>query len=104
MFVALWEYEVKPGCEKRFEEVYGPEGEWVGLFRSDTHYHQTLLLRDALRGGAYLTLDFWESREAYENFLSERRAEYEAIDKASAGLTTSERKIGWFEMGGGSSQ
>ena len=20
MFVALWEYEVKPGCEKRFEE------------------------------------------------------------------------------------
>ncbi len=30
MFVALWEYEVKPGCEERFENAYGPGGEWCG--------------------------------------------------------------------------
>jgi hypothetical protein len=24
MFLVLWEFEVKPGCEKRFERVYGP--------------------------------------------------------------------------------
>jgi len=24
MFVALWEYEVKPGSEESFENAYGP--------------------------------------------------------------------------------
>jgi len=28
MFVALWEFEVKPGCEERLEKVYGPRGDW----------------------------------------------------------------------------
>jgi hypothetical protein len=37
MFVALWEYEVKQGCEKRFEEAYGPDGGWVRLFRSNAN-------------------------------------------------------------------
>ncbi|MEQ1353628.1 MAG: hypothetical protein ABLT11_06390, partial [Candidatus Acidiferrum sp.] len=23
MFLALWEFEVKPGCEERFQTVYG---------------------------------------------------------------------------------
>jgi hypothetical protein len=98
MFVALWEYEVKPGCEERFEKVYGPEGDWVRLFRSDSNYRETRLLRDAFRPAIYHTLDFWNSRRVYENFLSGRRAEYEAIDKASAGLTVNERRIGWFEL------
>jgi heme-degrading monooxygenase HmoA len=97
MFVALWEFEVKPGCEKRFEKAYGPAGEWARLFRSDSDYRETRLLRDSFRPAVYVTLDFWNSREVYENFLSERRAEYEAIDKASAGLTINERRIGGFE-------
>jgi hypothetical protein len=98
MFVALWEYEVKPGGEERFEKAYGPDGDWVRLFRNDSHYYETRLLQDTFRRGVYLTMDFWKSREMYENFLSERRAEYEAIDKASAGLTINERRIGWFEL------
>ncbi len=46
MFVTLWEYEVKPSCEERFEKVYGPEGDWAKLFRSDGNYLETRLLRD----------------------------------------------------------
>jgi Antibiotic biosynthesis monooxygenase len=101
MFVALWEYEVKPGDEERFEKAYGPDGDWVRLFRSDTHYHQTRLVRDSLRGGVYLTMDFWESRGAYLKFLAGHRTEYQAIDEASRGLTISERRIGWFELAAG---
>jgi len=41
MFVALWEFEVKPGCEERFEMVYGPDGDWAKLFRRNSHYHET---------------------------------------------------------------
>jgi Antibiotic biosynthesis monooxygenase len=98
MFVALWEYEVKPGCEERFEKAYGPDGDWVRLFRSDSHFHETRLARDALRGGVYLTMDFWESRGAYEEFMAVHRAEYEAIDAIGEQITVKERRIGWFEM------
>ena len=104
MFVALWEYEVKPGDEERFEKAYGPDGDWVQLFRSDTHYYETRLMRDSFRRGVYITMDFWKSREAYEEFMAGHRAEYATIDAMSEELTVKERRIGWFEMVEGSSQ
>jgi heme-degrading monooxygenase HmoA len=104
MFVALWEYEVKPGDEERFENAYGPGGEWVRLFRNDSRYKETRQVRDAFRRGVYLTMDFWESRAAYEEFMAGRRMEYEAMDGTYEDMTLRERKVGWFEMVEGSSQ
>jgi len=97
MFVALWEYEVKPGNEERFEKVCGPAGDWVRLFRSDSQYNQTRLVKDSLRERVYLTLDFWESREAYEEFMARHKEECGVIDRAGEGLTVSERRLGCFE-------
>jgi len=97
MFVALWEYEVKPGCEKRFEDAYGPAGGWVRLFGSDSSYRETRLLRDPFRPAIYLTIDFWDSREAYEKFMATRKDEYKALDAAGEELTSSEGRVGWFE-------
>jgi len=97
MFVALWEYEVKPGCEERFEKVYGPEGDWAKLFRSDPNYRETRLLRDAVRERVYLTLDFWNSRRAYEEFMEARAADYKKLDAVSGKWMLEERRIGWFE-------
>ena len=51
MFVALWEFEVKPGYEERFEMVYGPDGDWAKLFRRDSRYRETRLVQDAFRRG-----------------------------------------------------
>jgi heme-degrading monooxygenase HmoA len=102
MFVALWEYEVKPGDEERFENAYGPDGDWVRLFRNDSHYYETRLMRDTFRRGVYLTMDFWASREAYEEFVAGHREEYAAIDASGGELTVKERRIGWFEMVEGS--
>jgi heme-degrading monooxygenase HmoA len=99
MFVALWEFEVKPGCEERFEKVYGPEGEWVELFRRDPNYLQTRLVREAVHDSVYLTLDFWNSQKAYERFLETHAADYKRLDAASEDLTLRERKIGWFKEG-----
>jgi hypothetical protein len=99
MFLILWEFEVKPGCEERFEKVYGPGGEWARLFRTDSQYKETQLVRDSFRAASYLTLDFWNSCQAYEEFLRVHRAEYEAIEKLGEKLTLKERRMGWFEMG-----
>jgi heme-degrading monooxygenase HmoA len=97
MFLALWEFDVKPGCDERFESVYGPGGEWAQLFQSDPAYQRTLLLRDPFRERTYVTCDFWESREAYEAFEQNNRDAYHALDKSCEELTIAERKIGAFE-------
>jgi len=98
MFVALWEYEVKPGCEERFENAYGPHGDWVRLFRCDSNYRETRLLRDPFRPAIYLTLDFWNSLEAYEQFMAIHKDMYKMLDAAGEELTGRERRMGWYEL------
>ena len=97
MFLALWEFDVKPGCEERFEKLYGPSGEWAKLFRRHPHYHETRLVRDGFLLGVYLTMDFWQSRGAYEEFMAEHRKEYEEMETAGEALRVKERFVGWFE-------
>jgi hypothetical protein len=98
MFLVLWEFEVKPGCEERFEVVYGPGGDWDSLFRSDPNHVMTRLLHDTIRTAVYLTADYWRSRKSYEEFLALRRSEYKLLDAASEDLTLSEHHIGSFEI------
>ena len=96
MFVALWEFEVKPGSEEKFEKVYGADGAWAKLFSTDAQYRRTRLVKDVEREGVYLTLDFWETREAFEKFKKDNAEEYERIDKECEGMTTREQKIGEY--------
>ena len=97
MFVILWEYEVKPGCEQRFETVYGGDGDWARLFRSDSHFQQTRLLRDLSRPRHYLTLDYWDLKESFLQFKAAQKEAYTALDLATAGLTVSERRMATFQ-------
>ena len=97
MFLVLWEFEVKPGCEQRFERVYGPGGDWDSLFRRDSKHAGTYLFRDTTRPRVYLTTDNWLSRKSYERFLQDHRSEYDSLDAATQDLTTSQRHIGSFE-------
>jgi heme-degrading monooxygenase HmoA len=97
LFVALWEFEVKPGCEELFEAIYGADGAWAKLFLQDSQYRGTRLVRDVERERVYLTLDFWETREAYRRFKKENAAEYERTDRACGGMTAKECKIGELE-------
>jgi hypothetical protein len=97
MFLVLWEFDVKPGCKNRFELMYGPDGDWVRLFRVDSNYQGTRLLHDASRKNLYLTLDAWRSRTSYDAFLQSHRAEYDTLDVLCEGLTLNERRVGTFE-------
>jgi len=94
MFVALWEYEVKPGSEETFEKAYGLEREWAELFRKDANYQGTRLLRDASRPGMYLTMDFWKSQRALEKFMAAHKEEDKRLDAAGEELTLRGRCIG----------
>lgn len=94
MFLTLWEFEVKSGCEELFEQGYGPGGDWVGLFRRDARYRGTRLLRDMERQRVYVTMDMWDSQKAYEEFRKKCAVEYAQIDEKCEGLTKSELHLG----------
>jgi heme-degrading monooxygenase HmoA len=96
MFVILWEYEVKTGCEESFERAYGPQGSWVELFRHSPHYLSTQLSRDPLRSSIYFTLDFWESQTAYAQFKRAYHAAYNSLDLAASDFFSAERYLGSF--------
>jgi heme-degrading monooxygenase HmoA len=98
MFVILWEFEVKPGSEDRFQNAYGPAGSWARLFQRDPHYRGTLLQRDPARPHYYFTIDLWDSEAAYQTFLSAYRVAYGELDHDTAQLTSHERHILSFPL------
>ena len=93
----VWSFDVRPERVAEFERAYGPEGDWVRLFRRHQGYRGTELLNDAARPGRYLTIDRWRSRADAQNFRATFGAEYTALDEHCEVFTTSERLIGEFE-------
>jgi len=98
MFVALWEYEVKPGCEESFQSAYGPQGDWARLFQRDPHFRETRLLKDLSRPRFYFTLDYWDSEPSFDQFKAANQPTYAAIDGATEPLTLSERHLCSFNL------
>jgi heme-degrading monooxygenase HmoA len=96
-YLIVWEFEVKDGKQRRFEKAYGSDGDWVKLFRQDSNYLGTELIRDMAQSRRYVTLDYWTSPSAYENFRASHVSEYQRIDSECEDLTESEREIGRFQ-------
>jgi heme-degrading monooxygenase HmoA len=96
-YLIIWEFGVRPGMEGRFEEGYGPRGDWAQFFSRSEGYVKTELNHDLKDSRRYVTLDFWVSREAYENFRQQHASEYAALDQKFEELTEKELEIGKFE-------
>ena len=95
MIALVFSYEVRETAE--FERVYGPEGEWARFFRQGRGYVGTELLRDVEAPGRYLVVDRWESADAYNAFVDERREEYMERVDATRFHYDSELRFGTFE-------
>jgi len=100
VFLVVWEFQVKSGLEKRFEEIYSSSGAWAALFERDPAFVRTELRRDLRRPARYLTLDYWTSEAHYDQFHALHQTEYETLDKECASLTESETLIGRFTATG----
>jgi heme-degrading monooxygenase HmoA len=95
-YTTLWEFTVLPARQAEFERDYGPDGRWVKLFRRAHGYLGSALLRDRTNPLRYLTVDRWESAEAWQAFKREFGAEYERLDREFEGLTTREAPLGEY--------
>jgi hypothetical protein len=82
--------------EKRFEKVYGTDGDWAHFFAEDAAYTGTELIHNLIGERTYVTLDFWTSQKASDQFRKQHLARYKALDQKCEALTESEREIGKF--------
>ncbi len=97
-FTAIWEFHVNEELRPAFEKAYGRAGAWTQLFRLSPDYLGTDLLHDLGHPGRYLTLDHWNSREAFQQFKQEHHAGYAALDQQCEELTEREVFVGDFNM------
>ena len=97
MYIILWEFIAREEWVAEFEAVYGPDGKWARLFAESPGYRETRLLRDTTDPLRYVTLDFWESGAAHDEFRREHEAGYQELDKRCARLTRRETRMGAFE-------
>jgi len=93
----VYESLVDPARVARFEELYGPDGQWARFFRGAAGYLGTELLRDSARSGRYLVIDRWSSAEAAAWFLADRAEEYERRSRDAAHLYLREVRLGAFD-------
>jgi heme-degrading monooxygenase HmoA len=93
MLVRVWEYEVVPGRDAEFEQLYGSDGAWAQLFgRSAGHVSTELYCRVDLPA-RYLTVDRFSDADSWQRFLSEHGKDYAELDSRCALLTTSQVEI-----------
>ena len=96
MIAFIWRYEVRDGQRAAFEAAYGPAGDWARLFARGDGFRGTELFR--AEDGSYLTLDVWASRSDFDAFMTEHRADYDELDRRAEAWTTTEHRIGEFEV------
>ena len=96
MYLVIWEYRVRAGCQKEFEKMYSPNGLWARLFRRGAGYLNTELIHDPKNRSRYLTIDRWISSEAYDAFRANWREDYDALAAHCARLIEREAQLGAF--------
>ncbi len=96
-YACLWEFVVRPETLDEFQREYGPQGAWVALFRQARGYLESILLRDPADPRRFLTIDRWQSAEAYQAFRSAFSQPYAELDRRCEQLTARETSLGVFE-------
>lgn len=96
-YIYIWQFKVAKGRGLEFERAYGPDGDWVRLFRRSKGYVRTTLIRDIKESSLYITIDEWESRDYFQKFKEKFQADYSKLDLQFSSLTESEILIGEYE-------
>jgi heme-degrading monooxygenase HmoA len=97
-YIYIWDFQVKPGSQSRFEEIYGPVGSWVQLFRRARGYIRTDLIQDLQKANRYVTIDYWDQESSYHTFREQFAEQFQAVDQECQELTLSEVSLGEFSL------
>ncbi|HVA34133.1 MAG TPA: antibiotic biosynthesis monooxygenase [Candidatus Baltobacteraceae bacterium] len=97
MIEVFYRYRVHAQQVQAFEHAYGPTGPWAQLFSRGPGYLRTRLFRHKSDPQIYITIDVWESKQAYDEFRAANADEYNRLDAALSMLKLEEHLLGYYE-------
>ena len=97
MFQVIWELKVKFKEREKFEQFYGPKGQWVKFFEKSTEYSGTDLLESGDNDGVFLVIDEWQSEGAFANFVKTNKTAYDLLEESAKTASRSKKRI-WINL------
>lgn len=98
MYIYIWKFSIGDDKKNEFEMLYGENGPWVELFKTDSNYIKTELLRDLKNSDQYLTIDYWATKDAYQLFHANNLTKYNEIDARCEMIVRHEVLVGEYEL------
>jgi hypothetical protein len=92
----MWQFDVKAGAEKEFEQLYGSEGDWTMLNRPTRSYLGTSFLRDQNLASRYILIEYWSEMIVYEQHRASRSAAIASIEAKRTALVERFEPLGIF--------
>jgi hypothetical protein len=96
MIAIMWQFEVKRGHEREFEQLYGVEGEWTAMNRHSRSYLGTSFLRDQSRSSRHVLVEYWSEMLVYEQHRAFRSDAIASLEQRSRELVESVEPLGVF--------
>src|SRR5215218_7887343 len=96
MIAIMWQFDVKAGRQKEFEQLYGVEGEWTVINRRTRSYLGSSFLHDQSRESRYIIVEYWSEMLVYEEHRASRAAAIVSLEERSAALVESMEPLGIF--------
>jgi heme-degrading monooxygenase HmoA len=96
MIAIMWQFEVRTGREREFEELYGVTGEWTTLNRSTRSYLGTSFLRDQNRTSRYIVIEYWSEMVMYEQHRASHNAAVRSFERHRTALLESVEPLGIY--------
>jgi hypothetical protein len=96
MIAIVWQFDVKPGQESEFEQLYGVDGEWTKVNRQTRSFLGSSFLRDQSRSSRYIVVEYWSEMLVYEQHRVYRSDAIAALEQRSAALVESTEPLGVF--------
>jgi quinol monooxygenase YgiN len=96
MIAIVWQFDVRPGHEKDFEQFYGADGEWTATNRHSRSYLGSSFLRDQALPSRYMLIEYWSEMLVYEEHKSFHKQHLAHLDARRDELVVAVEPAGVF--------
>jgi len=96
MIAVMWQFDVKKGKEKEFEELYGADGDWTALSRQTRSYLGSSFLQDQTESTRYLLIEYWSEMIVYEQHRVSRQSVIASIERRRAEMVDAVLPLGIY--------
>jgi quinol monooxygenase YgiN len=96
MIAIVWQFDVRKGSEKEFEQFYGADGEWTTVNRHSRSYLGSSFLRDQNLATRYLLIEYWSEMLVYEQHKAYKSDEFQQLTDRRNELIDAVEPLGVF--------